>query len=74
MLPMSNAKFGTFEELIDITVPSMRPMVRCPLEITIDVDPDFVEVVRLGDRAATCGVGPKKMSEAVPTSILNRNG
>jgi hypothetical protein len=28
------------------------------------VDPMTVEVVRLGDRAASYGVGPKKMSEA----------
>ena len=32
-------------------------------ELIIAVDPDCVEVVRLGDRAATFGIGPKKMSE-----------
>jgi hypothetical protein len=32
-------------------------------EIVLDVHPDTVEVVRLGDRAATYGLGPKKMSE-----------
>ena len=31
--------------------------------MVLDVHPDAVEVVRLGDRAATYGVGPKKMSE-----------
>ena len=60
---MTETKFGTFEELLDITEKSMRPIARRLREIIVDVDPDNVEVVRLGDRAATYGVGPKKMSE-----------
>jgi len=62
-LTMSNTKFGTFEELMDITEPAMQPIARRLREIVSGVDPDYVEVVRLGDRAATYGVGPKKMSE-----------
>ena len=30
-------------------------------EIIVEVDPNTCEVVRLGDRAATYGVGPRKM-------------
>jgi len=48
---------------MEITVPAMQPIARRLREIIVDVDPDFVEVVRLGARAATFGVGPKKMSE-----------
>lgn len=50
---MSNTKFGTFDELIAIAVPEMRPVARLLREIVLDLDPDSVEVVRLGDRAAT---------------------
>jgi len=32
-------------------------------KLILEVDPDAVEVIRLGDRAATYGVGPLKMSE-----------
>ena len=41
----------------------MQPIARRLREIIADVDPNNVEVVRLGDRAATYGVGPKKMIE-----------
>ena len=61
---MTETKFGTFEELLDITEPVLHPIVQRLREIITDIDPDYVEVVRLGDRAATYGVGPKKMTEA----------
>ena len=60
---MSDTRFGTFEELVGITAEPMQPIVQRLREVISDVDSDFVEVVRLGDRAATFGVGPKKMSE-----------
>jgi len=60
---MAETRFGTFEELMDIAVPEMRPVARRLREIIVDVDPDTVEVVRLGDGAATYGVGPRKMKE-----------
>ena len=60
---MTNTRFGTFDELMDIAEPEMRPIARRLRQIVVGVDPDTVEVVRLGDRAATYGVGPKKMSE-----------
>ena len=41
----------------------MRPLARRLRHIVLAVDPAAIEVVRLGDRAATYGVGPKKMSE-----------
>lgn len=60
---MADTKYGTFDELMDMTVPEMRPIAQRLREVIVEVDPDTVEVVRLGDRAATYGVGPKKMSE-----------
>jgi len=70
---MTDTKFGTFDELMDIAVPEMRPVVRRLREIVFAVDPDSVEVVRLGDRAATYGVGPKKMSEGYAYIIPHKN-
>ena len=58
---MSKAKIGTFEELLDITEALLRPVVTALREVVFEVDPDTCEVVRLGDRAATYGVGPRKM-------------
>lgn len=60
---MAETKYGTFDELMDKAVPEMRPIAQRLREIVIQVDPHTVEVVRLGDNAATYGVGPKKMSE-----------
>ena len=58
---MSKAQIGTFEELLDITEALLRPVVTALREVVFEVDPDTCEVVRLGDRAATYGVGPRKM-------------
>lgn len=60
---MAKAKLGSFQDLIDLTADDMRPVAQRLREVIVEVDPDAVEVVRLGDRAATYGVGPKKMSE-----------
>lgn len=57
------AKLGTFDELLGITSLSQRPAMKRLREIVLAIHPDTCEVVRLGDRAATYGVGPKKMSE-----------
>ena len=58
---MTNAKIGTFEDLLEITEEGLRPIVTALREVILEVDPDSCEVVRLGDRAATYGVGPRKM-------------
>jgi hypothetical protein len=60
---MSKARIGSFEDLLEITVPALQPIARRLKALVLEVDPDAVEVVRLGDRAATYGLGPKKMSE-----------
>ena len=58
---MSKAQFGTIDDLLEITEESLRPIVTALREIIVEVDPNTCEVVRLGDRAATYGVGPRKM-------------
>ena len=60
---MSETRFGTFDELLDITEEPLRPIAVRLRDVVLDVDPSVVEVVRLGDRAATYGVGPRKMSD-----------
>ena len=58
---MSKAQFGTFDDLLQIAEESLRPVVTALREVIFEVDRDTCEVVRLGDRAATYGVGPRKM-------------
>ena len=70
---MVDTKYGTFDELMDIAEPAMRPIARRLREVVVKVDPDTVEVVRLGDRAATYGVGPKKMSEGYAYVLPHKN-
>ncbi|MYH61929.1 MAG: DUF1801 domain-containing protein [Caldilineaceae bacterium SB0675_bin_29] len=58
---MTKAKFGTFEELLQLSEETIRPIVAALREAVFQVDQNACEVVRLGDRAATYGVGPRKM-------------
>lgn len=55
---------GTFDDLLALASPEWRPVMTALRDLVHDVDPSTVEVVRLGDRAASYGVGPKKMSQA----------
>lgn len=57
-------RFGTFDELMAGVDPKLVEIATALRELLQEVDPNAVEVVRLGDNAATFGVGPKKMSEA----------
>ncbi len=58
---MSKARIGTFDDLLQITEEPLRPIVKALRDLVFEVDPNACEVVRLGDRAATYGVGPRKM-------------
>ena len=58
---MTTAKFGSFDDLLQITAEGLRPIVNALREAVFQVHPEACEVVRLGDRAATYGVGPRKM-------------
>ena len=57
---MSDAKIGSFEDLTNMTEVTLRPVLAKLRDVVMKTDPNAVEVVRLGDRAATYGVGPKK--------------
>ena len=58
---MPKAKFGTFDDLLQISEEAVRPIAISLREVVFEVDQNACEVVRLGDRAATYGVGPRKM-------------
>ena len=60
---MEDAKFGEFSDLIEMTPEPLRPIMEQLRKLLLSIDPEACVVVRLGDRAATFGVGPKKMSE-----------
>lgn len=60
---MAEATIGTFDHLIAMAPVSHQPILPRLREMILELDPGACEVVRLGDRAATYGVGPKKMSE-----------
>lgn len=58
------AKLGTFDDLMAGVPAELEMVARRLRDLVLDVHPQSVEVVRLGDNAASYGVGPKKMSEA----------
>ena len=58
---MPRARLGSFDELLDITEEPLRPIAEAVRDTVFEIDPNSIEVVRLGDRAATYGVGPRKM-------------
>lgn len=60
---MSKAKLGTFDDLLEMTEERLLPVAARLRDVVLEIHPDACEVVRLGDRAATYGLGPKKMSE-----------
>lgn len=60
---MSTAKLGSFDDLLAITDLSLRPILIRLRQLIFEIKPDACEVVRLGDGAATYGVGPHKMLE-----------
>ena len=66
-------KIGTFEDLLAITGEDLKPVASLLRELVQDVHPETCEVVRLGDRAATYGVGPKKMSEGYAYILPHTN-
>jgi len=61
---LTETRFGTFDELVAGADAAVGAIARTLRGVILAVDPAALEVVRLGDRAATYGVGPKKMSEA----------
>ena len=63
MARLSKAAQGTFDELLASVEPDLAAIARRLRAIIRAVDASAVETVRLGDNAATYGVGPKKMTD-----------
>ena len=60
---LPQAAQGTFDELLAGVDPDLAAIARRLRVIILAVDANAVETVRLGDNAATYGVGPKKMTD-----------
>ncbi len=56
-------ELGEFDDLLSLAAPELHALMRRLRALILELDPKACEVVRLGDRAATYGLGPKKMSE-----------
>ena len=63
MAELPKAAQGTFDELLAGVEPGLAAIARRLRAIIRAVDVSTVETVRLGDNAATYGVGPKKMTD-----------
>jgi hypothetical protein len=63
MADLPRAAQGTFAELLASVEPNLVAIARRLRAIIRSVDGSTVETVRLGDNAATYGVGPKKMTD-----------
>src|SRR4051812_42308969 len=63
MAELPKAARGTFDELLAGVDPDLAAIARRLRAIIRAVDKSTVETVRLGDNAATYGVGPKKMTD-----------
>ena len=63
MAELPKAARGTFDELLARVEPDLAAIARRLRAIIRAVDKRTVETVRLGDNAATYGVGPKKMTD-----------
>lgn len=60
---VSRAAQGTFAELIAGRDPALVAIAKRLRKLILEVDAHAVETVRLGDNAATFGVGPRKMTD-----------
>jgi hypothetical protein len=63
MANLPKAAQGTFDELLAGVDPDLAAIARRLRAMIRAVDAKTVETVRLGDNAATYGVGPKKMTD-----------
>lgn len=58
---MAKARLGRFDDLVRLSNEPLIPVVERLRAVVLEIHPDACEVVRLGDRAATYGCGPRKM-------------
>ncbi len=69
----SNATFGSFDDFFSLPEEPLRPIVTALKEIILEVNGDACDVVGLGDRAATYGVGPLKMIDGYSYVLPYKN-
>lgn len=55
------AQLGTFDDLLTLAPEPLRPVVEALRAAALAACPGACETVRLGDRAANYGLGPRKM-------------
>lgn len=58
---MTKARLGQFNDLVRLSNEPLKPVVERLRQVILEIHPEACEVVRLGDRAATYGCGPRKM-------------
>ena len=63
MVHMPKANPGTFADLTLFAREPLRPTMERLRAMILEIHPEACELVRLGHRAATYGLGPKKMVE-----------
>ena len=70
---MSETRFGNFDDLLEKAEDSQKATLISLRKLILSIHPDAFEVVRLGERSATYGVGPKKNSEAYAYLLPHKN-
>ena len=60
---MTRAKIGQFDDLLQLASEPLRPIVQRLRALILEIHPDACEVVRLGEKSASYGCGPRKMIE-----------
>lgn len=58
---MPETKIGQFSDLLQLASEPLRPVMESVRALIFEIDPDACEVVRLGEKAASYGCGPRKM-------------
>ncbi len=58
---MPETNIGQFSDLLQLASEPLRPVVESVRALILEIHPDACEVVRLGEKAASYGCGPRKM-------------
>ena len=58
---MPETKIGQFRDLLELASEPLRPVMESARALILEIHPDACEVVRLGEKAASYGCGPRKM-------------
>lgn len=61
---ITDARLGTFESIVEPHAEAIRKIAYALRELIEALHPDSFETPRNGERCATYGIGPKKMTEA----------